>query len=83
MDLINTDDNTRAQLENISFFSIKENQKVNRTLYGIGSVTFTNIWLNLEHRELSDHIMGPTRGFYKGEENYFNKSGFEWTWAPI
>jgi hypothetical protein len=24
-------------------------------------VTFTNIWLNLEHRELSDHIMGPTR----------------------
>jgi hypothetical protein len=83
MDLINTDDNTRAQLENISFFSIKENQKVNRTLYGVGSVTFTNIWLNLEHRELSDHIIGPTRGFHKGEENYFDKSGFEWTWAPI
>ena len=83
-DLINMDDNSRVNLENIYFTDIDPSQKINRVTFGTGEVTFTNIFLDVDVLDLANHINGtPPPGIQIGTISQANKSGLGWTWAPI
>jgi hypothetical protein len=45
LDLINTDDNSRVYLQNITFSQISPGQMINRTSYSEGEVVFDQILL--------------------------------------
>ena len=81
-DLINMDDNSRVNLENIYFTDIDPSQKINRVTFEVGEVTFTDIFLDVD--TLENHINGtPPPGIQIGTISQANKSGLGWTWAPI
>jgi len=81
-DLINMDDNSRVNLENIYFTDITPGQKINRVTFEVGEVTFTDIFLDVD--TLENHINGtPPPGIQIGTISQANKSGLGWTWAPI
>jgi len=81
-DLINMDDNSRVNLENIYFTDIDPSQKINRVTFEVGEVTFTDIFLDVD--TLENHINGtPPSGIQIGTISQANKSGLGWTWAPI
>jgi hypothetical protein len=83
-DLINMDDNSRVNLENIYFTDIDPSQKINRVTFETGEVTFTNIFLDVDVLDLANHINGtPPSGIQIGTISQANKSGLGWTWAPI
>ena len=83
-DLINMDDNSRVNLENIYFTDIDPSQKINRVTFETGEVTFTNIFLDVDVLDLANHINGtPPPGIQIGTISQANKSGLGWTWAPI
>lgn len=80
MDLINTDDNSIVDLENIYFTEIVEGQKINRVSHTVGNVSFTNIILNTTN--LSNHVNGNVpAGVISGIIPQANTNGLEWTWA--
>ncbi len=83
-DLINLDDNSRVQLQNIFFTGISEGQKINRVVFNTGQVSFEGIQLKVAADNLASHVNGtvpagvtavttPTVGA--------NISVFGWTWA--
>jgi hypothetical protein len=83
-DLINMDDNSRVNLENIYFTDIDPSQKINRVTFETGEVTFTNIFLDVDVLDLANHINGtPPSGIQIGTISQANKNGLGWTWAPI
>jgi hypothetical protein len=83
-DLINMDDNSRVNLENIYFTDIISGQKINRVTFEDGEVTFNNIFLDTD--TLDNHfepdILIPS-GIQIGTISQANKSGLGWTWTPI
>ncbi len=81
-DLINTDDNTIANLENIFFTSISEGQMINRVVHTTGTVSFTGIVLDVPAEDLASHVNGEVpEGISTGSSATTNLTVFDWTWA--
>ncbi|NBC03887.1 MAG: hypothetical protein GVY20_09320 [Bacteroidetes bacterium] len=81
-DLINTDDNSIVDLENIFITGIEENQVINRTEHMEGEVNFTNILLDVDAANLQDFVNGPVpSGVSAGTTPQADASVFGWTWA--
>jgi len=82
MDLINTDDNSFVNLEDIFFTDISEGQKINRVVHEVGDVTFTNIVLNVEPNNLPNHVNGDIpQGVVAGTSSIVNLTDFDWCLA--
>ena len=81
-DIINTDDNSIVDLENIFLTSIADGQVINRTEHTEGTVNFTNIKLDVDPGSLESFIDGPVpAGITAGGSPVADKSVFSWTWA--
>jgi hypothetical protein len=83
-DLINTDDNSVVDLENIMITGIAQGQKINRVSHSVGTVNFTNITIDVDAGSLTDLIPeGETlpSGIMTGSVGQANTSGLGWTWA--
>ncbi len=84
-DLINSDDNSDVDLENIFFTDIVGPQQINRVTFGAGDVTFTNITLDLPSMPadtLDAHVNGAVpAGVTIGSASQANTSVLDWTWA--
>lgn len=83
LDLINTDDNSRVYLQNITFTQISEGQVINRTSHTSGEVTFDNILLDVLPHEIPNYISEEfiPEGISAGNLSTVNKNGFLWTWS--
>lgn len=84
-DLINSDDNSDVDLENIFFTDIVGPQQINRVTFGAGDVTFTNITLDLPSMPadtLDAHVNGAVpAGVTIGSASQANTTVLDWTWA--
>lgn len=81
-DLINTDDNSIVNLENIFITGIADGQVINRTEHVEGTVNFTNILLDVDAANLADYVNGPVpSGVSAGTTPQADASVFGWTWA--
>nr|MBS0037157.1 hypothetical protein [Saprospiraceae bacterium] len=80
--LINTDDNTICNLENIYFTGISEGQLIDRVDHVEGEVNYTNIILDVNPDNLADFVNGPVpAGVSAGNTPQADASVFGWTWA--
>jgi hypothetical protein len=82
-DLINTDDNTSVAFENIFFTAIEAGQQINRVNHSVGTVTFTDIVLDVPAANLADYVNGDVpSGVTAGTSGTgADLSAFGWTWA--
>lgn len=79
-DIINVDNNSDVDLENIFVTGIVAGQQINRVTAPL--VTFTNIFLDVDAADLQDHVNGTVpAGVSAGGASQANVSGFGWTWA--
>ncbi len=79
-DLINVDENSIVDLENIYFTGIVTGQRINRVT--AAGVTFTGIQFDVPEAELADHVNGDVpAGVTAGGSPVADKSGLGWTWA--
>lgn len=79
-DLINTDDNSIVDMENIYFTGIKAGQMINRVT--AAGVTYTGIQLDVAAGDLASHVNGAVpSGITAGGSPQANVTGFGWTWA--
>ena len=79
-DLINVDDNSIVNLENIWITAIGEEQKINRVT--AAGVTFTDITLDVDAADVPNHVNGDVpAGVTSGSQPQADASAFEWTWA--
>jgi hypothetical protein len=84
-DLINTDDNSVVDFENVHITGIAEGQVINRTTHGVGAVNFMNVTLDVDAANLGDYIgdsdtapSGVTAG---GSSQADVSIMMNWTWA--
>ncbi len=81
-DLINTDDNSIVNLENIFITDINEGQVINRVVHNVGTVNFTDIVLDVEAANLADYVNGDVpSGVSAGTASFVNTAALSWTWA--
>jgi len=83
-DLINTDDNSIVDLENIFITGAVDGQIVNRVEHNEGTVNFTGISLDVPAADLPNYFPdGATipAGFSAGGSSRANVTGLGWTWA--
>jgi hypothetical protein len=81
-DLINTDDNSVVNLENIFITGIVDGQVINRTTHDVGEVNFTNILLDVAPADLQSHVNGDIpAGVTTGNTPQADVSVLSWTWA--
>lgn len=81
-DLINTDDNSIVNLENIFITAIEPEQKINRVVHNAGTVNFTGIVLDVTEADLPNHVNGDVpAGVTAGSNHSVNIGVFSWTWA--
>jgi hypothetical protein len=81
-DLFNLDDNCVVNLENIYFTDIAEGQVINRVVFDVGDVNFSNIQLNVTPANLADYINGDVpAGISAGTTPQADISVFGWTWT--
>jgi hypothetical protein len=82
-DLINMDNNSVVALENIFITGIDEGQQINRVEATEGTITFTNIILDVPEADLANYIGGTNPGgISAGTTPQADKSAFtSWTWA--
>jgi len=81
-DLINTDDNSIVNLENIFITGIKEGQKINRVVHNVGVVNFQGIVLDVPAEDLANYVNGEVpAGVTAGTTYTTDFSVFGWTWA--
>lgn len=79
-DLINVDDNSIVDLENLYFTGIIEGQTVNRVT--AAGVTFTGITIDVPADSLANHVNGDVpAGITAGGSPVASASGLSWTWA--
>jgi hypothetical protein len=79
-DIINVDDNSIVNLQNIYFTALVEDQQINRVT--AAGVTFTDIKLNVDGATLADYVNGDVpAGVTAGGTPQADVSGFGWTWA--
>lgn len=83
--ILNLDDNSRVDLENIYFTNLTPDQRINRVTFETGLVNFTNLILNVDPTTLLNYITGNTipPGIQAGTVTQVNKSSFGWTWAFV
>ncbi len=79
-DVINVDDNSIVNLQNIYFTALVDGQQINRVT--AAGVTFSGIQLDVDGANLPDYVNGdvPT-GVTAGGTPQADVSGFGWTWA--
>ena len=81
-DLINSDDNSDVDLENIYFTGITGNQQINRVTFTEGDVTFTNIVLDVVADSLANYVNGAVpAGVTAGTTSQADVSVLDFTWA--
>lgn len=86
-DLINTDDNTSVTMENIFFTAIAEGQKVNRVVHNVGTVSFSDIVLDVDAETLGSHFPdgevpeGFSAGSAPANASAINLGALGWTWT--
>ncbi|MFK7947657.1 MAG: hypothetical protein AB8G11_08710 [Saprospiraceae bacterium] len=81
-DLINSDDNSDVDLENIYFTDIVGNQQINKVTFPDGDVTFTNIVLDVVADSLGNYVNGAVpAGVTAGTSSQADVSVLDWTWA--
>lgn len=81
-DLINTDDNSIVNLENLYFTGIADGQVINRVDHVEGVVNFTNIILDVNPADIGDYVNGDVpAGVSAGTTPQADISVFGWTWA--
>lgn len=81
-DVINTDDNSVVDLENIYFTDLVEGQAINRVDHEEGVVNYTNILLNIPAEDVPDYVNGDVpAGVTNGTTPQADISGFGWTWT--
>ncbi len=86
-DLINTDDNTGVDFDNIFITTINEGQVINRVTHDVGNVGFQNIVLDVPADSLANYVNGDvpagvTAGTAPANPGAINLSVFgSWTWA--
>ncbi len=79
-DLINVDDNSIVNLQNIYFTNVQDGQKINRVT--AAQVNFTDIFINVAAEDLANHVNGDVpSGVNAGQTNTANASPLSWTWA--
>lgn len=79
-DLINVDENSIVDLENILVTGIEAGQMINRVT-AVG-VTFTGILLDVAQADLASHVNGAVpSGVTAGSTSQANEGVFGWTWA--
>lgn len=79
-DIINVDENSDVDLENIFVTGIVSGQQINRVTAPL--VTFTNILLDVDAADVPSHVNGTVpAGVQAGTTPQANVSGFGWTWA--
>lgn len=81
-DLINMDDNSIVDLENIHITAIQSGQQVNRVSASNGNITFTNVTLDVPSADLDNFINGTVpAGITAGGQSTADASVFGWTWT--
>lgn len=81
-DLINTDDNSVVNLENIHITGIASGQMINRVSHTVGVVNFTNITLDVAPADLANYVNGTVpAGITAGGTPQADATVFGWTWA--
>jgi len=79
-DLINVDNNSIVDLQNIFITGIVDGQQINRV--DAEGVTFTNIMLDVAADNLANHVNGDVpQGITAGGSNQADVTAFSWTWA--
>ncbi len=79
-DLINVDDNSIVDLENIHFTGVIDGQQVNRV--SAAGVSFTNITIDVAADSLNNHVNGDVpSGITAGGSPVASASALSWTWA--
>ncbi len=79
-DLINVDDNSIVDLQNLYFTNVQDGQKINRVT--ATGVTFTDIHINVAEADLANHVNGDVpAGVTAGGSSTANAGVLGWTWA--
>lgn len=79
-DLINVDDNSIVELNNINFRTVADGQQVNRVT--AANVDFVNITINVDAADLASHVNGTVpAGITTGSVGKADETAFSWTWA--
>jgi len=81
-ELINTDENSNVNLQNLYFTDLVDGQIINRI--NAANVSFSNIYLNTTANDLINRIpegSSVPSWLHAGTTNTFNGSGLSWTWA--
>lgn len=79
-DLINVDNNSIVDLQNIYFTAINQGQQINRVT--AAGVTFTDIMLDVPAENLSEYVNGDVpAGVMAGGVPQAKASDLNWTWA--
>jgi hypothetical protein len=82
MDLINTDDNSFVNLQNLYFSQVSPGQRISRVIHETGNVEYDNIYIDVNIDSLQYHVNGDIPiGVYAGTVTYVTSYDFEWTWA--
>jgi hypothetical protein len=81
-DIINTDDNSIVNLQNLYFTDIVEGQMINRLSHTVGVVNYTNIILNVPSTDLGNYVNGAVpASITAGTTPQADITGFGWTWT--
>ncbi|MBL6875790.1 MAG: hypothetical protein ISR01_03270 [Chitinophagales bacterium] len=81
-DLINTDDNSVVDLENIFITGIAAGQQINRVDHVEGIVNFLQVNLDVPATDLGDYVNGSVpNGIISGTNSTTDVNVFGWTWA--
>lgn len=81
-DLINMDDNSGVTLEDIFITDVVAGQMVNRVTASSGSITFTNVNVDVPAADLAGHVNGTVpSGITAGGTRQADETGLGWTWA--
>lgn len=81
-DLINVDDNSIVDLENLFFTGIVDGQMINRVT--AAGVTFSDIEMNVDEADLANHVNGDVPAGVRATNAPTvgaDLSAFGWTWA--
>jgi hypothetical protein len=81
-DLINTDDNSIVNLQNIFITGINDGQVINRVDHNVGEVNFEGIVLDVPAGDLANYVNGEVpAGVTAGTTYTTDFTVFGWTWA--
>ncbi len=81
-EIINTDDNSIVDLENIYFTDLVAGQLINRVSHVEGTVNYTNIYIDVDAADLPNYVDGDVPvGVTAGGTPQADISVFDWTWC--